>query len=665
MKKFFVFLFLLLMPSFISASIDQNLYYGMVRNNSVKELQQFLISKGFLTGQATGNFYSLTLSAVKKYQKSINLNGTGYVGPLTRQTINSDLLSSLTVKSTTETAPNSTAKTVSTPAVLTGSLNLSQSTSYSNQSVTAPQIKFKLADFTLTNNTTEAINLKTIQVDLATGSNLYITNLYVKNLYLIYGNNLSAQAGKTMVLDSVAHNNYWQINFQLAVGQTINLALYGDVNSSIPANSAINSSLLVQGVSAVSNTSVSTNSNAVLTGQNITFGLGSLTVSQDNSNPLPRIVAASQRVVAGKFQFTAANDSYTISELKFVIPNRQAPSIISGGVLIDSATQLLLTQKSVAVTYDGKNYILDFNVNIPISLNSSKSITVSYDFNSNVSSNSTNMNFAPALVYVKAINSGGTLADGSASDYSNMVALYNGITLPAGGVTVNAMYVFKSIPIFTANGTSATALTGLNLDLYTFSITADPAGDIAIKQIMFTITITDPNISYPHLNKFTLLKDGVNYSGQVAIGTIVNNNFQEVTSNGAIGFGTNTVVVTFYPEETIPAGKTKTYTLKAYVDNFVKSSTLGLDTISTSGLSDASTSNNGSCLRMVFASNIYGLAKTSSDFYVTNYNLLWSDKSSFSFSNVHNDTNGSSSNDWYNGFLVLNLPLPTQTITAQ
>ena len=55
-------------------------------------------------------------------------------------------------------------------------------------SFTAPQTKFKLGDFNLKNNTNEAINLKKIEVDLATGSNLYAINNYVNNLYLVYGN---------------------------------------------------------------------------------------------------------------------------------------------------------------------------------------------------------------------------------------------------------------------------------------------------------------------------------------------------------------------------------------------------------------------------------------------------------------------------------------------
>ena len=126
------------------------------------------------------------------------------------------------------------AATSNTP--LKGTIDLKQSTTYQSQSIIAPQSNFKLADFSLTNNTTDAINLNKIEADLAVDSNPYITNLYVANLYITYGSN------KTAILNTATGNNYWTINFQLAIGQTIDLSVYGDVNSSIPLNSIISSS---------------------------------------------------------------------------------------------------------------------------------------------------------------------------------------------------------------------------------------------------------------------------------------------------------------------------------------------------------------------------------------------------------------------------------------
>lgn len=89
MKKIII-LGLILIPSITFASIDTNLKYGS-KGQGVIELQEFLIDSGFLMGQATGNFYSLTLKAVKAFQTAKGLPSTGFVGQLTRAEINKAL----------------------------------------------------------------------------------------------------------------------------------------------------------------------------------------------------------------------------------------------------------------------------------------------------------------------------------------------------------------------------------------------------------------------------------------------------------------------------------------------------------------------------------------------------------------------------------------------
>lgn len=89
MKKQLVLGLALLFVPFISsaAGFETNLKYG-TRGQAVTELQEFLISKGDLGGTATGNFYSLTLAAVKKFQVENNLPSTGYFGPMSRAIAN-------------------------------------------------------------------------------------------------------------------------------------------------------------------------------------------------------------------------------------------------------------------------------------------------------------------------------------------------------------------------------------------------------------------------------------------------------------------------------------------------------------------------------------------------------------------------------------------------
>lgn len=81
----------LLMPFAAHASIDKNLYYGLTNDDQVSQLQTFLISKGDLNGTVTGNFYGKTLGAVQVYQSSQHITPTGFVGPVTRTAINTEL----------------------------------------------------------------------------------------------------------------------------------------------------------------------------------------------------------------------------------------------------------------------------------------------------------------------------------------------------------------------------------------------------------------------------------------------------------------------------------------------------------------------------------------------------------------------------------------------
>jgi len=81
-------------------NITSNLYFGMRNNNEVKCLQQFLKSQGpdiYPEGIVNGNFYSLTMRAVIRFQEKysseilspLRLNrGTGFVGGSTKIKIN-------------------------------------------------------------------------------------------------------------------------------------------------------------------------------------------------------------------------------------------------------------------------------------------------------------------------------------------------------------------------------------------------------------------------------------------------------------------------------------------------------------------------------------------------------------------------------------------------
>jgi len=87
-------------PSYSCSEIKNNLYFGIMNNQEVMCLQEFLKSQDsaiYPEGLVTGNFLSLTKEAVVRFQEKYALEilaplslqqGTGYVGSSTRTKIN-------------------------------------------------------------------------------------------------------------------------------------------------------------------------------------------------------------------------------------------------------------------------------------------------------------------------------------------------------------------------------------------------------------------------------------------------------------------------------------------------------------------------------------------------------------------------------------------------
>ncbi len=101
MKKYLIALVaIVLLPSAIyAAGFNTNLYYGLTNNTDVSALQEFLTSQGYYNGPISGNFFSLTLSGVKKFQTANSLPQSGYFGILSRGVVNNLLASEMSAPS--------------------------------------------------------------------------------------------------------------------------------------------------------------------------------------------------------------------------------------------------------------------------------------------------------------------------------------------------------------------------------------------------------------------------------------------------------------------------------------------------------------------------------------------------------------------------------------
>jgi peptidoglycan hydrolase-like protein with peptidoglycan-binding domain len=89
----------ILYPFRIHASFNNDLHYGMLKNEDVAALQEFLTTEGFYAGSIGGNYLSLTKNAIKAFQKNQNIvPNDGLLGQKTRQKINEILTPPATTK---------------------------------------------------------------------------------------------------------------------------------------------------------------------------------------------------------------------------------------------------------------------------------------------------------------------------------------------------------------------------------------------------------------------------------------------------------------------------------------------------------------------------------------------------------------------------------------
>lgn len=100
-----------------------------VSGPDVSALQNFLIGKGYLVipvGTAKGYFGALTKAALKKYQKSVNINATGVLGPLTTAAVQADM-------KTTQAAAVGGASPATLPSVVpTGPVSFTRTLQFGN-----------------------------------------------------------------------------------------------------------------------------------------------------------------------------------------------------------------------------------------------------------------------------------------------------------------------------------------------------------------------------------------------------------------------------------------------------------------------------------------------------------------------------------------------------
>jgi len=488
--------------------------------------------------------------------------------------------------------------------VVTGTSSLAKYTAYANQTVVIPRQGVKLGHYVLTGSSAEDISVNSIEVGFNGGDQWTASQL--SNVYLNV-ENFGNTAPKTTV--SSTSSSSYNVTFTLAKNTTRKIEVWGDVGTFtvFGTNDTMATDMKVYGSTVSSGATANT---AVVAGQTLTAGTGSIASSLDSSSPVEALVADAMSIDAATFKWTSTNDSGTITEVVLKVGAAVDAGAIANVKLMDGGTQLRIGSLSgTSVTFSG--------LSVPVPANGNKSLTVALDLGTvGVNNASSSANAKITLDSYKA-------ADGSGTQYTG-----GDLATDRAG---NSLYVHASYPTLSTSysGLSTTLTTGTNQILSRFVI-APNGGEMTWKKTIFTVEKTGGAAGDPSLASSSFKLYDVTSGGRTeVVGTFT-------AGSGATGVGElgTSGTVTFVATNEQDLSTLKTYQLESTINGSLASG----DFVRTKIAAPSS----------VAAPTTYTVvAATSASF-------VWSDKSG---DDTVLHTDGGTTADWMNDYKVKNLPL--------
>jgi len=446
------------------------------------------------------------------------------------------------------------------------------------------------------------------------------------------------QVGSTKDLtDATAVNFTFGSGFILQAGETAVLDIYADAKTTTGAAFASGDAVAITLGTGASNASgqeslVTINvPGSDIAANTLTITSPTLTESTGTSPDNANVIAGSNDVKVGSFNFTASNSTFTVQELMVKIPANAATSVssvtlkwaanttgVSQALTLSSGAETHATATFTGLTFSvptNETKTIDVYVNIPTVANGATSgtaITALLDWDNGF----------------KAVDSAGT-----ASTTMSSFADLNSATTTGKGT----MYVRKSKPTIAAVALDSTTLTnGTDQVLGRFSVTADAAGKIDWGFVVFTVNKTSA-ITIGSTSTLAVWSGSNQIVGSIA-----------TTTGSLIGdldacANQTTCLLHFRPSavETIEAGTSKTYELRGTIGGLAG----GANNVSVSIANPQTTASSTATFEA--AAGTQGVSTAAS--------FAWSDWSDLS--DHSSSATGASTVDWMGDYLVKALPL--------
>ncbi|MFA5318535.1 MAG: hypothetical protein WC323_03635 [Patescibacteria group bacterium] len=528
----------------------------------------------------------------------------------------------------------STDKTGNTLTVKEGGLTLSKYTGYNNHSAVDPQNAYKIAEYRLTADTTESVNITAFNLDFDNSTLDVEVADDLADVYIVYGNKTSVT--KSTVASTT---NSWTVSETIAAGSTMTISVYADVLSSIGASAVLKPQLTVSGTSVGS--AASADSSEVY-GQSTTWTTGEFTTAA-TENPLDQMVFGGQTVIAGTYNLTSRYDTYTVEEVAVKFLDANVVPAVAAVELWDGSTCLNPGGTTVSATYIATTT----GLSLVVPANTQKILTVKLQLNP-VSIDSgvvPGLNASTTLDTIMVRNSAGTQSS-------------VGTDLQA-----NNVIVFKSYPVFTSVPLSTTIRNDVSQNVFAFKVAPSSNGSIMLKQFVLDLTWNNQGAIVNKADGYDIELDNIKlYRGSTDISTLVTTVSEDnggLNLEGSSGATTTTgrIIFAWATEEQVSSETT--YYVKATPRNFEAGTTSSDSVVLTFDADTAYGKVAGQYIGDQDGDNEWGLSTTATANQTAEYKLLWSDYSA----GDHAYTSGSSSADWANGYQIKNLPLDSQSLS--
>jgi hypothetical protein len=488
--------------------------------SEVSALQQWLVSKGFLTmpaGVAYGYFGSLTKSALAAYQASVGISpAVGYFGPITRAKVNA------AGGTTTTTTTTTTATTgITTPGV-EGTLTVTNSTAGLVSTAYEGSSKVAILGFKAAAKTSD-IAIQRVKLNLGASTKVY--NAFYQKLYVTdsEGNVLASTDLNSSTVVKEGSTYYITItgfNYVVPKDTTKQMYIKADLYGSIDSTDITNygkpmtitlANLGVRGTDGAGIDQYSPSAGTDVT-KSVTIAAtlsdsATLKVSLNSSTPKKQDVIASDgaandeldKLTVLVFDLKAEKDDIKVTDLRVgVVDGGLSTAAVATAYLFDGSTEI----DNAAIT---TNMATFSDIDLAIPKDTTKTLTVKVDVRTAETVRET------FTAYASTTAAADLVAENSAGDN-----LTRG-TLLTGSATGNVIGIRSSGPeitLLSKSITTANTPQGSNLAGATSTLTANfsiKVKAVGADLLLGTIGSTTPMFQFDGsaTDSFVVYKNGV------------------------------------------------------------------------------------------------------------------------------------------------------------